>query len=171
MDERETFISNKPTTKEKGKSMKTTRINTAARFTGLAIALAFFAGVAGEVRAQEKGDGAKKLLQLSGRSITPKPEPSDYKPMSCAMCKDALSKRVDWTARGANKPTIVVAQHLCDGCGVDWTTSGHGKAKVAVATHKCTSCGAESLACCSTSKSGVAATKGMEKKFEVAPVK
>ena len=27
------------------------------------------------------------------------------------------------------------------------------------------------LACCSASKSGIAATKGMEKKFELAPVK
>lgn len=152
--------------------MKTTRIDTAARFTGLAIALALFAGVAGEVKAQDmKGAGARKLLELSGRSVSPKAEPSDYKPMSCAMCKDQFSKRVDWTARGANKPTIVVAQHLCDGCGVDWTTSGHGKTKVAVANHKCTSCGAESLACCNTKKGSNVATKGMEKKFEVAPLK
>ena len=71
--------------------MKTTRINSAVRFTGLLIALALFAGVAGAARGQEIGSakgGATKLLQLSGRLVTPKSEPSDYKPMSCAKCKD-----------------------------------------------------------------------------------
>jgi hypothetical protein len=67
--------------------MKANRINTAARLTGMIIALAFFAGVAGEARAQEKG--ATRLLQLSGRLITPKAESSDYKPMSCGKCKTA----------------------------------------------------------------------------------
>ena len=151
--------------------MKTPRLSTAARFTGLAIALAFFAGVAGEVRAQEKGDGAKKLLQLSGSLVTPKSAPSDYKPMSCAKCRDEYVHRVDWTARGANKPTVGVVRHLCEGCGNEWVVSGHGKTKTSTALHTCTSCGAENLTCCSTSKSGVAATKGMEKKLEVAPLK
>lgn len=149
--------------------MKTNRINTLARLTGMTIALAVFAGIGGLANAQEKG--ATRLLRLSGALVEPKSAPSDYKPMSCAKCKDEYVRRVDWTARGANKPTITVARHLCDGCGNEWVVSGHGKAKTTAAIHKCTSCGAESLACCSTSKSGVAATKGMEKKFEVAPVK
>ena len=128
-----------------------------------------FAGISGLANAQEKG--ATKLLRLSGTLVEPKSAPSDYKPMSCAKCKDEYVKRVDWTARGANKPTITVARHLCEGCGNNWVVSGHGKAKTSTASHTCTSCGAESLACCSTTKSGVAVTKGMEKKFEVAPVK
>lgn len=154
--------------------MKTNRINTLARLSGLTVALALFSGAAGALNAGEiptgKG-GATRLLELSGRLVTPKSEVGEYKPMSCAKCKDEHVSRVDWTARGANKPTITVARHLCDGCGNEWVVSGHGKAKTATASHKCTSCGAESFACCSTGKSGVAATKGMEKKFEVAPVK
>jgi hypothetical protein len=149
--------------------MKRTHLNTTARFTGLVIALALFAGAAGELQAQEKGSargGAKQLMPP-----TAPPALSDYTPMSCPKCKEEAVSRVDWTARGANKPTVLVATHLCDGCAVDWSTSGHGRAKVSVATHKCTGCGAESVACCGTKKGGTVATKGMEKKFEVAPVK
>ena len=141
--------------------MKTNRINTPARLTGMTIALALFAGIGGLANAQEKG--ATRLLRLSGTLVEPKSAPSDYKPMSCAKCKDESVRRIDWTARGAIKPTITVARHLCEGCGNEWVVSGHGKAKTAAAIHKCTSCGAESLACCSTSKGGVAATKGMER--------
>ena len=55
--------------------------------------------------------------------------------------------------------------------GTDWAVVGVGKAKQSVATHKCTSCGAVTLACCSTKDSGDLATKGMDKKVEVAPLK
>jgi len=133
--------------------MKTTCINTTARFTGLVIALALFAGVAGEVRAQNgaKG-GATKLLELSGGSITPKPEASNYKPMACGKCKSEFITTVDWTARGATKPTVLIERHLCGGCETTIAVAGQGKAKHDVVTHKCSSCGAESLACCSTTK-------------------
>lgn len=154
--------------------MKTTRINSAARFTGLIIALALFAGVAGAARGQETGSakgGATKLLQLNGSLVTPKSEPSDYKPMSCAKCKDEYVSRVDWTARGAYKPTVTYAKHLCGGCGNEWTVVGHGKAKRDIATHTCSSYGAETAACCATRKGEVVGTKGMDKKFEVAPLK
>ena len=154
--------------------MKTNRINPLARLSGMTIALVLFAGAAAALNAGEiqtgKG-GASRLLELTGRPVTLNPEAGDYKPMSCAKCKDEYVRRVDWTTRGANKPIIAMASHLCEGCGNEWVVSGHGKAKISAAVHKCTSCGAESLACCSTSKSGVAATKGMEKKFEIAPVK
>lgn len=157
--------------------MKVNSITTLARFAGMTIALALFAGVT-EVKAQEMGSakgGGIKLLELSGRQVTPKSEASaskssDAKPMSCAKCTDELSTRVDLSARGANKPAITVTTHLCDGCGTDWNVVGHGKAKASVASHKCTSCGADSLACCNTNSGGTA-TKGMEKKFEVAPIK
>jgi len=149
--------------------MKTNRISTLARLTGITIALAVFGGIGGLANAQEKG--ATRLLRQTGALVEPKSAPSEYKPMTCAKCKDEYVSRVDWTARGANKPTILVARHLCDGCGNTWAVSGHGKAKTTTAVHTCTSCGVESLACCSTSKSGAAATKGMEKKFEVAPLK
>ncbi|MBI3415265.1 MAG: hypothetical protein HY043_08090 [Verrucomicrobia bacterium] len=154
--------------------MKTNRITTMARLCGLIIGLALLSGASSGLRAGEiptgKG-GATKLLELSGRLVTPKVETAARNPMLCAKCKDELVTRTDWTVRGANKPVITVASHLCGGCGNEWVVSGHGKAKTSTAVHTCTSCGTESLACCSISKGGVAATKGMEKKFEVAPVK
>ena len=164
IEERENFARNKPRTKEKGKNMKTNRINTLARLCGLTIALAMLGGATGTLRAGEiataKG-GASKQLELTGLSLTPKSEPSNYKPMSCGNCKDEYVSRVDLSARGAHKPTIRVAKHLCGSCANEWVVTGHGKAKRDVATHKCTSCDAESVACCSTSKNSVAATKGI----------
>jgi len=74
-------------------------------------------------------------------------------------------------ARGSGLPTKLVAKHLCDGCRVEWRVEGIGKAKQDVVTHKCTSCGSEALACCSTKKGSETATSGMEKKFEIAPLK
>ena len=133
--------------------MKTSGINTTARCTGLVIALALFAGVAGEVRAQNgaKG-GATKLLELSGTSITPKPEASLNKVMACGKCNSEFITAVDWTARGAYKPAVLIERHLCGGCETTIAVAGHGKAKRDVVIHKCSSGGAESLACCSATK-------------------
>jgi hypothetical protein len=152
--------------------MKANRITTLARVTGMTIALALFAGVSGQLYAQNgaKG-GATKLLELSGGAITSQAEASNDKPMSCAKCKDEFVQRVDRSARGANKPVITVTTHLCNGCGTDWNVVGHGKAQVSVATHKCTSCGAATVACCNPKTARETATKGMDKKFEVAPIK
>jgi hypothetical protein len=164
------FASNK----EERHKMKTNRINTLARLCGLTITLAMFGGAAGTLRAGEiptARGGSSRLLEITGRPVAPKFEPGDRKPMSCVKCKDKYVTRTDWTARGASKPALLVASHLCGGCGNEWVESGHGKAKTSTSVHKCISCGADSLACCSTSKSGITATKGMEKRFEVAPVK
>ena len=141
--------------------MKTNRINTLGRLTGMTIALAVFAGIGGLANAQEKG--ATRLLRMTGSLVEPKSAPSNHKSMSCAKCKDEYVRRVDWTARGANKPTVTVVRHGCEGCGNTWVVSGHGKAKTNEAVHKCTSCGEASLACCATTKDAKA-TKGMEKK-------
>lgn len=149
--------------------MKTNHNNRLARLCGLTITLALLAGMSGMANAQEKG--ATKLLRLGGTLIEPRSSASDSKPMSCLKCKDEYVSRVDWSARGASKPTVLVAKHLCEGCANTLAVSGHGKAKTTTTLHSCSSCGAESLACCSTSKSGVATTTDMEKKFEVAPVK
>lgn len=159
--------------------MKTNRFNRLARLTGLTIAIALFTGVAIDATAQEKG--ATTLLRLNGKLVEPKSGPGDYKPMSCAKCTDGAVYVADLNSRGLGArtlmtsgkalPTKPVAKHLCDGCGVEWRVEGTGKAKHDVAVHKCTSCGSEALACCSTHKSDDTATKGMEKKFEVAPLK
>lgn len=158
--------------------MKTERNRTMGRWAGMIIVLALFAGTASDVKAQ-KGAGAAKLLELNSRSVTPKTEPNDSKPMSCSKCKDVWVTQADKEMKGfgaktlvsQGTPTIKVAKHLCGGCGSDWATVGEGKARHVVAAHKCTSCAAESLACCNTKKGSDLATKGMEKKFEIAPLK
>lgn len=175
----ETFVNSKATSEERH-GMKTDRINTLARLCGITIALALLAGVVGMANAQEKGSargGASKLLELNGPQVKPQSVPSDYKPMSCIKCKDEVVQVRDMDSKGGARALLTgvpltksVSRHGCEGCGNAWVVSGHGKAKTSTAAHTCTSCGAESLACCSTSKSGITATKGMEKKFEVAPV-
>ena len=135
--------------------MKTSRIKTLAQMTGLGIALALLAGVAGEVKAQEKG--GERLLKLNA---APKPAlaPAQQAGMSCPKCKDVFTTQSDLTPRGlgartlvaGGAPTQTVARHLCDGCSVEWIITGHGKAKEAVAIHKCASCEAKNLASVTT---------------------
>lgn len=148
------------------------------------IVLAVFAGSA---QAQYKATGddgitaspkARQLLDEQNRNQAILAAPASIPQMACPKCKDKVTERVDSTARGANKPTIRVVTHLCEGCGTDWNTTGVGKAKQSVASHKCDGCGAENLACCNTAKGGNVATTGMDKKheslnrtFEVAPLK
>ena len=143
------------------------------------IALSLFASSAQAQYNASSDDGIvaspkhRQALDEYKRNHTPTPVPAESPQMACAMCKDKVTSRIDYSARGANKPTIRVVTHLCESCGTDWAVVGHGKAKQSVASHKCTSCGAESLACCDTSKGSNVATKGMEKakNFEVAPLK
>lgn len=146
--------------------MQSNHINTAARFTGLIAALLLLGGVAGIARADGAKGGATLLMPPA-----PVAPPSDYKPMSCGMCKSEWTTRAEVTTKGTTPVTALVEKHLCSGCATKIETAGFGKAKHDVATHKCTSCGAELASCCSTSKGGITATKGMEKTFEVAPVK
>lgn len=143
------------------------------------IALSLFAGSA---QAQYKAVGddgiaasprLRQQLDEYKRNHSPDRTPAEIPQMACAKCKGKVTSRIDYSARGANKPVIRVVMHLCEGCGTDWAVVGHGKAKQSVATHKCTSCGAENLACCNTTKGSTVATKGMEKAkdFNIAPLK
>lgn len=142
------------------------------------IALSLFAGSA-QAQYKPTGDDGiaaspklRQQLDEYKRNHSPAPTPAAIAQMPCAKCTDKVTTRVDYSARGANKPTIRVVTHQCEGCGTDWAVVGHGKAKQSVATHKCSSCGAEMAACCNTTKGSPTATKGMEKKdVEVAPLK
>src|SRR5262245_52326091 len=153
--------------------MNTNRINTMARLTGITIAIALLAGTAASARAQYKATGddgitasprVRQLLDERTRNRTPAVAPAEIPKMACPKCTDKVTKKVDLTARGANKPTVLVTTHQCNSCGNEWVVTGHGKAKRTVTVHKCTNCGAENLACCNTSKGGTVPTKGMEKK-------
>jgi len=125
--------------------MKTVSTIKLVRVSGIAIAVALFAVLAGEVKAEIAFKGG--ATQLTGRAA---PVTSAYKAMGCAKCKDQFVTRKDVTARGANKPDVTVARHLCAGCDTAMTTVGQGKGKHEVVTHKCA---AGAPDCCST-KSG-----------------
>ncbi len=109
-----------------------------------------------------KGAGAAKLLEISRPNAAPAERIDTSTFMSCPKCKTEWSSRIDYTARGANKPTVWVAKHLCEGCDTTIAVVGHGKAKHDVVTHKCSACGAPDAACCATSK-GAGPTPGMGK--------
>jgi hypothetical protein len=115
--------------------------------------------------------------QLDERRVRATPVSATAASMACPKCKDAWVAKADITSRGLGARSLTgqttnrVAQHLCAGCGTDWATTGTGRAKLAVASHKCSGCGSESLACCPTKGTGAVATKGMDKKIEIAPLK
>ena len=128
-------------------SIMKTNITPIGRLSGLAVAVALFAVVAPAANAQEKG--ATKLLQLSAPRSTPVAVAAEYKPMSCANCKDSFVAIPDTEIKGAGAralvssgtPTRIVAKHLCGTCANKWVVKGNGKAKVSVPVHQCPSCG------------------------------
>jgi hypothetical protein len=155
--------------------------NIIAALTGIALF-----SFAGSVQAQYKPTGddgitaspkQRQFLDEWNRNHRPAATPAEIAKMPCPKCTDKVTTRVDYFARGANKPTVQIVTHQCEGCDTTIKTVGVGKQASNVAVHKCTSCGAETLACCNTAKGDTVATKGMEKKnlkdlnFEVAPVK
>ena len=102
------------------------------------------------------------MLEINRPDAAPAVQTDASTPMSCPKCKTEWSSRIDYTARGANKPTVWVAKHLCEGCDTTIGVVGHGKSKHDVVTHKCSACGAPNAGCCATSK-GAGPTKGMDK--------
>jgi hypothetical protein len=124
-----------------------TKVTTAGRLAGLAVAVALFTAAATAANAQEKG--ATKLLQLNASKASPVTLALNYKPMVCPNCKDSFATVPDTDTRGAGAraivtagpPTRIVAKHLCGSCANEWVVKGHGKAKSAVPVHTCGSCG------------------------------
>ena len=128
--------------KLKGENMKTTKTLIAAT-----LGLALFAGAA---YAQFKATGddgitaSPKLREmLTAQSGIPS-QPA-LAPHGCATCKDEYTTRVDATAKGLVKPTVLTSKHLCPTCKTTASVQGQGKAAQNVAEHKCT---AEAAACC-----------------------
>ena len=156
-------------------------------FRGSRLALAAIliasVGAAASANAQSKvtGDGIaaspKVRQQINEREARLRPAVVLLPTMACPKCKDAWVAQADTDPKGLGAKTLIgqatklVPTHLCAGCGTDWSVTGTGKGSRTVASHKCSSCGAENLACCSGKGSGVVATKGMETKPEIAPLK
>jgi hypothetical protein len=144
--------------------------------------VATFAAVApASAQYRSTGDGIaaspKVRAQMNERKASTAVVSTKAAVMACPKCKDAWVAQADTSSKGSGARTLVgqtnklVARHLCDGCGADMSTAGAGKAKYVVAAHKCTGCGAENLACCAPKGSNDVATKGMEEKIQVAPLK
>ena len=119
----------------------------------------------------------KVRAQLDERRARVTPASPTTPTMACGKCKDGWVAVGDTASKGSGARTLIgqttrlIAKHLCDGCGAEWNVAGTGKGKQAIASHKCTACGAENLACCSGTGSGTMATKGMDQKIQIAPVK
>lgn len=125
--------------------MKTLKISKTTRLFALTISVAFLAGTVAASEAPSSKGGATLLVK-------PQPLVSTAEPlqMSCEKCKDTYVAQKDLSDRGATKPEVRVARHLCSGCDTTIVTTGVGKAEKDVVTHKCTTCGPASPTCCKT---------------------
>jgi|SRR6185437_241211 len=119
--------------------------------TTLIAAIAGMALFAGAAYAQYKATGddgitaSPKLREMiTASTISAQPAAAEH---NCTMCKDQYTSRVDQTAKGVIKPTVLVAKHLCPGCETTVSLRGQGKAAQNLVTHTCT---AKSASCCAT---------------------
>ena len=168
------------------KDMKTmNKVWRGVECSGLTLAAIFVASfmTAAPANAQYKATGddgitasPKLRAQLNERNASATRVFAAAPSMACAKCKDVWVAQADTNSKGSGVRALMgitarVPKHLCEGCGTEWSVAGTGKGTHTVAAHKCSSCGAENLACCSGKGAGTVATKGMEKKIEVAPLK
>ena len=126
--------------------MKTAQLNKSLRLIGTTITIALFAALTvGNISAETPtGKGGARLL-LKPDAPTAKAE---QQAMSCTRCKYEFVTRKDQSVRGANKPDLMVARHLCGNCDTRIMTAGQGKAKHDVATHTCTEGAIQNHGCC-----------------------
>jgi predicted RNA-binding Zn-ribbon protein involved in translation (DUF1610 family) len=82
--------------------------------------------------------GASRLVGNSSPVDTAAPGAAAV--MQCPHCKDQVSVRTDYSARGATKPQVTVVTHLCDQCGSKLVRVGHGKQAVTHRVHTCAKC-------------------------------
>ena len=115
--------------------MKKTRLTTLSAVV-IALTVSSVSLMAGDIRTA-KG-GASDLIGKSSPVTTAAPGAPVV--MQCPHCKDQISVRTDYTARGANKPKVTVSTHLCDQCGTKLVRVGHGKQGVTLREHTCAKC-------------------------------
>src|SRR5690348_4508067 len=105
--------------------MKTTKTLISA-ITGMAL-------FAGAVHAQFKVTGtdgitaSPKLREMINSHAVSPAEPADSARHPCAMCKDQYTTRVDYSAKGVIRPTVLIAKDLCPGCETKVSTERQGK--------------------------------------------
>jgi hypothetical protein len=114
--------------------MKTTLVTLLAAF-----GLVSFAGSTYAQNSGQQTDGitaSPKHREMIDQRKSPSARPVTSE-MACPKCRNEVTTRVDWTARGANKPQVKVVKHLCPTCDTKVTTSGHGKAAKTTVEHTC----------------------------------
>ena len=152
--------------------MKTTKTNLIGAAIALAVALAAWLPTnlnAAEDHSKMKGgEHLTSLNKLETKAQADALTPDDTLAMVCAKCKTVYVTRVKQGVKGAEilqaggQPKELIGTHPCSGCDSTMTITGVGKGKETVFKHSCGKCGNSSAFCCAT-KSGDAATKGMEK--------
>jgi len=109
------------------------------KFAALAMTLTLALGFA--TSAMADGITASPKLQESldsyNQNHTAVAAPVDAQTMKCGMCRNEITTRTDYTVRGANKTTVLVATHTCKMCDTQLKTVGVGKAAKTVAVHAC----------------------------------
>ena len=137
--------------------MKDENMKTSKTLIAVIAGAALFVGAAHAQYNATGDDGvtaSPKLREMingqAGVSVRPA-APASVK-HSCATCKEEYVTRVDSIAKGAYKPKMLIAKHLCPGCETTISVTGHGKAARNVVKHKCTSRGEGSAACCTAKK-------------------
>jgi len=115
------------------------KTNQTTKIAALAMAFALTLSFAGSALAEGITAPPKTLefLNSFARNQTAVIAPVEAQSMKCAMCKNELTTRTDYTARGANKQIITVASHACKMCDTQLKTIGVGKAAKTVAVHEC----------------------------------
>lgn len=113
-------------------------------------------------QAADSMKGAERLMHLN--RITTQAEAEALKPgdtiaMACAKCKSAIVMQVTPEAKHLTK-MVPGSRHLCPGCQSYIEVKGQGKGARQTIKHVCKACGSSSAYCCAT-KSGSAATEGM----------
>ena len=84
--------------------------------------------------------GSAALLKRPASEPAAQTTSSTSQSMKCGNCREASVLVTDVSARGANKPVVVVNEHLCAKCSDSISTMGQGKATREVVTHNCGEC-------------------------------
>ena len=113
------------------------KTNCTTKFASLAIALALGIAASAVAEGITASPKTQEFLDSYNRNHTAVAAPVEAQTMKCSMCRNEITTRTDFTARGANKATITVASHVCKMCDTQLKTVGIGKAAKTVPVHNC----------------------------------
>jgi hypothetical protein len=115
------------------KPKKNMKNETIKSLIGAGAALAMAAAILNPFGASARDKGAQALVTIpTGPSVA-----AVAPVMSCPMCKDEISTRVDTSVRGAIKPTVISVRHLCARCDTTVKVLPTGKNAATTVTHTC----------------------------------